>query len=211
MVKTMQAQISHDTKERILKAAIKIFTDKGKYGARMQEIADEAQVNKAMLHYYYTDKNTLYEKSLEHIFSQLFERIATTFDENDPFPEKVKKYVNVHVDFLYENLGVPRIIIREFADGGDVFKKAITNITSNVSFPIPETFINHLDKAKEKGEIRDVNTEQIIISILGMNVFYFIAKPVVDVIWNIQPENRKKFIEERKKSIVDFIIHGLKK
>jgi len=211
MVNNLKKELSFDTKERILKAALEVFTEKGKFGARMQEIADRADINKAMLHYYFTDKDTLYEKSLEYMFSKLFSRLISTFDVDTPFPEKVKQLINTHIDFLFENTGFPRIITRELADGGEVFKKVIRDLIKSGPIAIPETFINHINKAKENGEIRDVDTEQVIISILGMNVFYFIAKPVIDVIWNIQPENQKKFIENRKQSIVDFIVHGLKK
>ena len=85
----MKKEISYDTKERILTAAIEVFTDKGKYGARMHEIADRADINKAMLHYYFTDKDTLYEKSFEYIFTNLFIRVADIIDEEVTFLDKI--------------------------------------------------------------------------------------------------------------------------
>ena len=206
----MKKEIVLNTKERILKSAIKVFIDKGKYGARMQEIADNAKVNKAMLHYYFTDKNTLYEKSFEYIFTNLFSRFISTFDEEKPFMDKISKFVCTYIDFLAENTGLPRIIIRELADGGEVFKNVISTLIRQEPFFIPIAFMDHINNAKEKGEIRNIDTVHIIINILGMLVFYFIAQPVINTIWDIKPEEQKDFIEARKKSIIDFIIHGLK-
>ena len=206
----MKREISHNTKERILTAAIEVFTDKGKYGARMQEIADKAEINKAMLHYYFTDKDTLYEKSFEYIFTNLFLRVADIIDEEVTFLDKIGKFVDIYIDFIAENIEITRIILRDMADGGQVFKKVMKKLTQQENFFIPLKLKYIIDKAKKNGEIRDVDTVQTIISIIGMSIVYFIGKPVMDVVWNIKPEEYKSFIKARKESVIDFIVHGLK-
>jgi TetR/AcrR family transcriptional regulator len=206
----MNNEISHDTKERILKAAIDVFIEKGKYGARMQEIADRAEINKAMLHYYFTDKNTLYERSIEYIFTNLFLKIEGFLEKERTSVDKIGRFVDIYIDFLAENVGITRIFAREMADGGYVFKKVMRNLTQKSGFFTPLTLMDIIDNSKESGEIRDVDTVQTIISIVGMSLFYFIGKPVVDTIWNIGPENQDDFIRARKKSIIDLIHHGLK-
>ncbi len=199
-----------DAKERILVSAINIFIDKGKYGARMQEIADKAEINKAMLHYYFTDKDTLYEKSIEYIFTNLFLRVTGIIEKEAAPLDNICKFVAAYIDFLTENIGITRLIIREMADGAQVFKKIMGNLTRQESIFIPLRLKNFINEAKKNGEIRDIDTVQTIISILGMSVFYFISKPVMDYLWNVKPEKQEKFIKSRKESIVDFIIHGLK-
>ena len=206
----MKKEISYDTKERILTAAIEVFTDKGKYGARMQEIADKAEINKAMLHYYFTDKDTLYEKSFEYIFTNLFIRVADIIDEEVTFLDKIGKFVDIYIDFIAENIGITRIILRDMADGGQVFQKVMKKLTQQENFFIPLKLKYIIDKAKKNGEIRDVDTVQTIISIIGMSIVYFIGKPVMDVVWNIKPEEYKSFIKARKEGVIDFIVHGLK-
>jgi len=206
----MKKEISYDTKERILTSAIEVFTDKGKYGARMQEIADKAEINKAMLHYYFTDKDTLYEKSFEYIFTNLFLRVADTIDKEGTFLNKIGKFVDIYIDFIAENIEITRIILREMADGGQVFKKVMEKLTQQENFFIPLKLKYIIDNAKKNGEIRDVDTVQTIISIIGMSIIYFISKPVMDVIWNIKPEEQESFIKARKEGVIDFIVHGLK-
>lgn len=206
----MKKEIPYDTKERILTAAIEVFTDKGKYGARMQEIADKAEINKAMLHYYFTDKDTLYEKSFEYIFTNLFLRVADIIDEEVTFLDKIGKFVDIYIDFIAENIKITRIILRDMADGGQVFQKVMKKLTQQENFFIPLKLKYIIDKAKKNGEIRDVDTVQTIISIIGMSIIYFIGKPVMDVIWNLKPEEQESFIKARKEGVIDFIVHGLK-
>ena len=206
----MKKEISYDTKERILTAAIEVFTDKGKYGARMQEIADKAEINKAMLHYYFTDKDTLYEKSFEYIFTNLFLRVSDIIDEEVMFLDKIGKFVDIYIDFIAENIKITRIILRDMADGGQVFQKVMKKLTQQENFFIPLKLKYIIDKAKKNGEIRDVDTVQTIISIIGMSIIYFIGKPVMDVIWNLKPEEQESFIKARKEGVIDFIVHGLK-
>jgi len=207
----MKKEISHNTKERILISAIEVFTDKGKYGARMQEIADKAEINKAMLYYYFTDKDTLYEKSFEYIFTNLFLRVADIIDEEGTTFDKIDKFVDIYIDFIAENIEITRMILREMADGGQVFKKVMEKLTQQENFFIPLKLKYIIDNAKKNGEIRDVDTIQTIISIIGMSIIYFIGKPVMDVIWNLKPEEHKSFIKARKEGVIDFIVHGLKK
>lgn len=206
----MDNEISHDTKKRILEAALKVFSEKGIYGARMQEIADEAKINKAMLHYYYTDKETLYEKSLEYIFTTLFSRVWSIVDEDGQPLEILGKFVETYIDFLSENIGFTKIMGREMIDGGQVAKKIFGNLLQRGDTFTPLKLKAFLDNAKRERRIRKVDTEQTIISILGMTVFYFLSKPIMDFIWDVKPEEQKKFIKVRKEHIIDFIIHGLR-
>ncbi len=206
----MRRKIYSDKKEKILIEAIKVFIDKGKYGARMQKIADKAKINKAMLHYYFTDKDTLYEKSLEYIFTNLFLRVKDFIDEEETALGKINKFVDIYIDFISENIGIARFIAREMADGGQVVKKVMRNLTRQENIFIPLRFIDIIDRAKKDGEIRNVDTVHTLISIIGMSVFYFIGKPVMDAIWKIKPEEQESFIRARKECIIDFINHGLR-
>lgn len=208
----MKNKITVDTKERILKAALEVFVEKGKYGARMHEIADKAKINKAMLHYYFTDKDTLYEKSIEYIFRSIFTRVEKVFDEEETFEAKIRSFVYEYNDYLRKNIYISRIIQREILEGAVVLKKIIRNYSSQDSvFFGPAQVKNVMEESIKTGEIRNVDTVQTLISIIGMNVFYFIAKPVMETLWGIEPGDTDKFLEKRKKCVSDFIIHGLKK
>jgi len=207
----MNNKAFQDTKERILNAAIGIFVEKGKYGARMQKIANKAGINKAMIHYYFTDKDTLYEKSFEYIFKNIFYKVSKFLNKDIPFEKKLEKFIDTYLDYVSKNIEIPRLIFREIADGGEVLKRVMNKISTedNVFF-IPVKITEIMNEAKQEGEIREIDVKQTIISIVGMSIFYFIGRPIIDIIWDIKPEDFNDFIEKRKESIVDLILHGIK-
>lgn len=206
----MNNEISHDTKKRILEAALKVFSEKGKYGARMQEIADEAKINKAMLHYYYTNKENLYEKSLEFLFTTLFSRLWNFIEDDMSSLDVLVKFIDTYIDFLTENSGLIRIIGREMIDGGPVLRKIFSKLLHQEKTFNPLKLVVVLEKAKKEHKIRKIDPEQTVISILGMIVFYFMSRPVLNFILNVKPEDQKEFIKARKASVIDLIIHGLR-
>ncbi|MFC1724031.1 TetR/AcrR family transcriptional regulator [candidate division KSB1 bacterium] len=207
----MKKEIPADAKERILAAAIDVFIEKGKYGARMHEIAKKADINKAMLHYYYTDKDTLYEKSLEYIFTKIFMTVEQAFKKDIAIENKIKNFISIYIDFLAENVRITRLIMREIIDGAPVIKRIIGGFVTEENWLFsPVTIKMILDEAKSKGEIRDVDSIQTIISVLGMSVFYFLSKPVMDEIWNIKTEDCDEFVQKRKESIIDLVLNGIK-
>ena len=207
----MKKELTADAKERILAAAIDVFIEKGKYGARMHEIAEKAEINKAMLHYYYTDKDTLYEKSLEYIFTQIFMKVEQAFKKDIGIENKITNFISIYIDFLAANVRITRLIMREIIDGAPVIKKIIGGfITEETWLFSPITIRKILDEAKSKGDIRNVDSVQTIISVLGMSLFYFLTKPVMDEIWGLKPENYNMFVKRRKESITDLVLNGIK-
>lgn len=208
----MKKQLPVDTKERILRAALEVFVEKGKYGARMHEIAERAEINKAMLHYYFTNKDTLYEKSIEYIFSSIFNRVEKVFGEEENFEAIIRNFVYTYNDYLRKNFHIARVIQREMMDGAVVLKRIIKKYASRDSVIFgPAHIKNVMEKLIQTGEIRNIDTVQTLISIIGMNVFYFIAKPVLETLWDVKPGDSDEFLEKRKECIADFIIHGLRK
>ncbi len=96
------------TERQILEAAKKVFGRKGMDGARMQEIADEAGLNKALLHYYFRNKERLFQEVIREVFSSFFPRIMTVMSlEGMAFEEKIRTFVNEYLD-LIERVSVRR-------------------------------------------------------------------------------------------------------
>jgi len=198
-----------DTRSRILEAAVDEFSEKGKYGARMQAIADRAGINKAMIHYYFTDKETLYESVFQFFFSDLFGKFSAIIDEQQSFENKLERLIAAYIDMLSANERIVRLMQREFADKGKTVKKAIRKLSQSGSVFFPEVIRELIDQAKADGVVRNVDTVQTLISIVGMSVLFFVGRPIIETIWDIKPENQREFLEARKKSIVDMILNGL--
>jgi len=197
------------TRDKILQTAQQIFIEKGKDGARMQEIANRAGVNKAMLFYYFNSKDLLYLEVLSSIVGKLFQKVnEVVISEQEP-RKKLEQFVEAYINFLTENEGLPRIMLREIASGGEVIGKIFNETLSIEEKPISGNIQSMIEDSIQKGQFRNVDPIQTIINIIGMCVIYFIANPILRHIFSFKDIDKKKFIEQRKKSIVDLLEHGL--
>jgi AcrR family transcriptional regulator len=101
------------TEEKIFNAARVVFQKKGFSGARMQEIADEAGINKAMLHYCFKSKELLFKAIFMNAFGQLAPQINEIFNSQDTVFEKIKKFTHSYISFVILNPYLPQFIIQE--------------------------------------------------------------------------------------------------
>lgn len=199
-----------DTREKILQAAREIFVEKGKDGARMQEIADRAGVNKALLHYYFTSKEKLYLEIIYDAFSELFRYLSERFNEPHSIEEFVEILVENHVNFVAKNRDLLKLLgFAVLREEEAIYKPLIKSIKNE--FKIPKTVFSIFTKAMLQGKIRKINPVQTVISIISMNIFYFFISPLLKQIAPIPIKNEEKFIEERKKAIVDLVLRGILK
>ena len=113
------------TEQKILQAAKEVFIKQGLYGARMQDIADAAGINKALLHYYFRSKDLLFNKVFEEAFLNYITTMNIWTDESLTFIQKLQKYVDVYIDFLAEYPLVPLFLIKEIAANPEILKEKI--------------------------------------------------------------------------------------
>lgn len=199
------------TEEKILHAAMNVFVKKGRYGAKMQEIADEANINKAMLHYYFRSKDKLYTKVFESLFTKIFGSLHVVFKKDISFKEKLTAFIDQYTDLIAQNSQIPLFIMRELSEGAEEIKPVMKKLLSSRDINLPFTFIQSINDAIQKGEIRTIHPAQLLITILGSVVFYFMAEPLLMVVLKNDPGfKREKFIEQRKKIVVDIILNGIK-
>ena len=205
----MEKDETLSTRDKILFTAQQVFIEKGKDGARMQEIADQAGVNKAMLFYYFNNKELLYLEVLRSIVLRLFQKVnEVVISEQEP-RKKLEQFVEAYINFLIENEGLPRIILREIASGGETIGMIFKETLSHDENPISVKIHSLIEQSIQQGQFRKVDPIQTIISIVGMCVIYFIAYPLLRHIFSLKDIDQKKFIKERKKHIVDLLEHGL--
>lgn len=201
-----------NTEQKILTAAMEIFVSKGKHGTKMQEIADAAGINKAMLHYYFRSKDKLFGKVFQNVFSGVFSSLHTHFENEDSFYDKLSNFVNAYVELIKTNSKLPLFIMREIQEESNELKELFANILENMQFNLPFKFFESTHKAIQNGEIKAVDPRQLLITVLGSSVFYFIAEPLLSVFLTNDPNySRDRFINERKRAIVDIIFNGIKK
>ena len=195
-----------NTESQILNAAKSIFQRKGMIGARMQEIADEAGINKAMLHYYYRSKQLLFEAVFKKAFLLLAPQLNEVMNSDDSICDKIKNFTHNYMSFVIKHPYLPNFIIQELNRSPEFIQKLMTE----EHFPSIEKFRTQIDKKVGEGALRPIKAEQLFINILALNIFPFIAKPLLKSIINADDREYKQLLEERKTEVANFIINAIK-
>jgi TetR/AcrR family transcriptional regulator len=194
------------TEEKILNAAIRVFQKKGMAGSRMQEIADEANINKAMLHYYFRNKQRLFEAVFEQAFSQLAPQLNLIFNSRDDIFKKIKKFASSYIDFILQNPYLPSFIIQELNNNPGF----VTAFISQKDGPDPQSFFAQVEHAIKMGQIQTINPKQLLMNILSLCLFPFIAEVMVKAVMHISDKEFIALMGERKTLIPDQIIRSIK-
>lgn len=195
-----------DTEEQIFEAASRVFQRKGYAGARMQEIADEADINKSMLHYYFRSKEKLFKKVYQRELSRFFPVVFGVMDSDDPLDQKIEQLIDAYYSFLNDNPRIPQFLIAEMNQNPQQFRDFIRN----AGIRLPETFFRQINKAKEEGRIDDVAPEQLMVSIVGLTLFPFIGTTMIKGIFDFDDQQFLQFLQDRKAFLVDFILNAIK-
>ena len=203
----MAKQRDNKTEEQILSAAQEIFQAKGMDGARMQEIADKASINKAMLHYYYRSKQLLFEAVFKKAFSLLAPQLNAILNDDSTIEEKIKNFTHNYISFIIKHPYLPNFIIQEL----NRKPQFIEEIKNNVFFPKLDKFKKQVEKEVEEGTLIPISAEQLFINIISLNIFPFVGSPLIKAITNVDDKNYKVLLEDRKKEVSEFIINAIKK
>lgn len=205
MVKNKKDQT---TEEAILAAAKKVFVQKGMAGARMQDIADEAGINKALLHYYFRNKEKLFEVIFMEAAQKLFPRINAIFEADQPLFEKIENFCDEYISIVMENPFLPLFVLNEINQDPDYF---LRKVWTGKSKPNPAKLLEQMEKEVKKGNIKRVNPVHLLMNLISMTIFPFLAKPMFQKNLGMNETQFRLAMEERKKEIPRFIIDALRK
>lgn len=195
------------TETKIITAAREVFRKKGYAGARMEEIAQEADINKAMLHYYYRSKQKLFENVFADSFRVFFHKIVEILNSDIPLDSKIYKLVDFYTSFLLSNRDLPIFILSELRFQNLDFFDTIKN-QSGFSLQNLET---QLKAEHSKGNIIQTNAISFFQNVVGLTVFPFVSEPLLKNIANMDDNQFIEFVKNRKKEIPAIIIGYLKK
>ncbi|MBN2281057.1 MAG: TetR/AcrR family transcriptional regulator [Candidatus Marinimicrobia bacterium] len=199
------------TEEIIIGVAEKVFIRDGFSGTRMQTIADEAGLNKALLHYYYRSKQKLFYAVLKRLAPKLFAPVLGVLYEELPFFEKIEKFVHRYIDEISQkNPNLPLFVISEMEkNADDIIPILVRAIDSREISPI-EIFRRDMEREIKAGNLREMDHKQLFVSILSMAIFPFVGRPLIMQLARFQNHEYDLFIQERKKFIVEFVINSIK-
>ncbi len=197
-----------ESRAAILRAATREFAEQGIAGARTDAIARAARVNKALLYYYFKDKETLYGAVLDGAFSGMKTTVLRALDSDLPPREKILAYAGAYFDFIASNQVYPKLIQREMMRAREGSSLHIDRLVKTYFLPIYKRVGELLRRGIAEGDFRKVDPAHFIPSMVAMIVFYFSSVPVMQRIVRFNPLAPKR-IAERRTAVLDFISAAL--
>lgn len=203
-----------NTEERILDAAHAVFVRQGTAGARMQGIADEAGVNKALLHYYFRSKDALARAVFRRAALELFPPVLEVLRSEAPIEEKVERVIQLELDQLSRNPFLPGYILSELnhhPERAPQLARMMVGMPADRFAPeMFETLGRQLDEGARQGRIASLAPEQFLVNLVSLCIFPFAGRPLLRVFLDLDEPGFAAFIEERKESLPDFFLRALR-
>src|SRR5271156_5640606 len=196
-----------ESRAAILKAAVAEFAEHGIAGARTDAIARAAHVNKALLYYYFKDKDALYEAVLDHVFGGLRARVMPVLDSKLPPRQKMLEYVGTYFDYIAANPRFPRVVQAEWMRSGEGSPR-MQRVAREYFRPISEKVTEVLRLGVAAGEFQPMNPMDFLPSVVGVIIFYFSAAPLMKTLTKIDPLSQNR-IRERRAFVLNFISAAL--
>ena len=196
------------TEEKIFDAATVVFEEEGLSGARMQNIADRAGINKALLHYYFRTKDHLFEAVFTKLAQKMFMKFSPIFEKNLSLEDKIRFFFKEHISFMQRNPKLPGFIINEINHNPLRIQKLLRNVDFKKLWSVIQEQHSH---ELFKYNITEENLPQIMTTIVSLSVFPFAAKGIIEVAFDNFGVDFDKYVEERKIFAAEFVIKAITK
>lgn len=202
-----------DTRGKIINSAIEVFAEKGKYGARMEEIAAKAGVNKAMVYYYYGMKELLYQEVLRNVVSKSLTRIFQTGGQiieqsSDPV-ETLKSIVALYFEVFSSERAYTKLMLDAIASEPEEVEDLLVQIKTDLKLDIPGKLLRFLEEGMKQQVFRQVDPKHLLLNIASMTMFYFFGRPAIKAFLDLEIEDETTFLEKRQEAIMDLILFGI--
>ncbi|MBI9033457.1 MAG: TetR/AcrR family transcriptional regulator [Bacteroidales bacterium] len=181
------------TEQKILEAAHDTFLVKGMDGARMQEIADGAGINKALLHYYFRSKQKLFEAVFAHILKHAFPNIIEIFNSQKSVEEKMNDFVDKYMEILLKNPYLPNFLLKEVSRDPDMIAGVFIKTGLD-----PKVLLDGIKREFDAEGIEIGDVRHFVVNLIAMMVFPFAARPLIQrVIFENDKRAYSEFLKER--------------
>ena len=214
MIKSASQSRDRDTEQRILDAAHTVFLRRGTAGARMQEIAKEADVNSALLHYYFRSKARLAEAVFHRAAMQLMPAVIRILGSDAELETKVEQVVDVELQQLQKTPYLPGYILSELTHHPERVRQLFSTVTGLTPteiggrvFKVLGAQINARVRARR---MHPIAPEQFAVNLLALCVFPFAARPMVMALAGFDQAGFNQFIERRRKELAPFFLRALR-
>ena len=196
-----------DTEARIFEAALKVFARKGKDGARLQEIADEAGIHRPLLHYYFRTKQQLYEAVAERMFTQFLASLDIPVGSTS-FADTLRAFIDHYVDSIREHPHAAMWMVAENMAGNPLLGELLSRAVATEGSP-QRTMLEAIESGITDGEIRPVDPRQLMLTVVSACVFFFVTLPTVKMMNPLAAQDFDAFVAARKKHVFEVVYYGL--
>lgn len=204
----MSVKSDNSTEQKILEAAESVFHEKGYDGARMQEIADKASINKGLLHYYFKSKDALFDAIFRMALKRMMSNINSILLTDIPLEEKIDLIIDGYMNMLSRNSSLPRFVITELNKDPDRF--IAKHLNSNIR-NIFSSFIDSVQKEIDAGKIRPIDPRHLFMNMISMIIFPYVGRPMIQVVVGLDNNEFYNLMQERREIIKLFIKQALKR
>ena len=202
-----------DTEQRILQAARSVFMRRGTSGARMQEIAAEAGVNQALLHYYFRSKQRLAEAVFLEAAGKLVPLVVRLLSSDASIETKIEQFVHLYIDTIRAHPFLPGYILAEIHQHPERVKAVQERVGAQPAALVQAllgTLRKQLDERAAAGTMRPIAPEQFVVNLLALAVFPFAARPILEVALELDADAFGRFLDRRRMELPGFILNALR-
>ena len=203
-----------NTEQRILQAARSVFVRRGTAGARMQEIAEEAGVNQALLHYYFRTKDRLAAAVFREAAGRLVPSVAALVGGEGTIEEKVERFVHLYIDTVRHSPFLPGYVLAELHHHPERVKAMMSEAAGARVEHIAREFVRRLDEQLKQrasaGTMLAITPQQFVVSVMGLVVMPFLARPILPMLLDGDDGAFDRFLDERRADLPGFILNALR-
>lgn len=203
-----------DTEAKILAAARIVFTRSGTAGARMQDIAREAGVNQALLHYYFRSKQQLADRVFFEAASTLFAAMPRDIRPDSSLEDIVRKFVASYIDTVRHTPFIPGYLAAETHQNPERVAAVLTRVTgTNPTTETPRLLVfaqQMIDARVAAGEMRPIKAEQLLVNLMALVTFPFIARGMLTGVYGMNDAAFERFLDDRREELPKFILNALR-
>ena len=203
-----------DTESKILEAARRVFIRRGTTGARIQEIAAEAGVNQALVHYYFGSKAALAERVFFEAAGRLLQAMSVVTDPNATLEQLVGRFVDAYIATVRQTPFIPGYILSETTQHPErldaLMQRAIGAAPGQLAAMASVRIEALITANVAAGTMRPITTRQLLVNVMSLVAFPFIARPVLAVVLSLNGSSFDDFLDERRRELPAFILNALR-
>lgn len=210
----MTNTIESSTEAKILDAARRVFTRAGTSGARVQDIAAEAGVNQALIHYYFGSKDALAERVFRESAQMLVRAFTPRLRSEMTLEDLIREFVTGYIDAVRQAPFIPGYVLAEAQQHPERLEGLVRTATGNLPSEVAGMALPLLQRLLaaevEAGRMRPMPPTQLLVNVMALAAFPFVARPVLGVALGLDDARFQQFLDERREDLPRFILNAIR-